>query len=161
MENKDEQETELAEIVSENRHWIGAINSEQSNTNPPSLYDYKLSLSTNAILSSSLYSSSASPSLVSYTMQQQADLLQQQQSNALIGLRLACPSLLTDVGIDDGGSGEEESDDIDDMVESEDMLRASKPFFDNPLALINFNADLGKFLDCKRISDVRTDDIYA
>lgn len=129
-----------------------STDSELSKNNPFLLYDDKLS--TDAMLSTNLYNSSvfkSSSSLPLLSQQDQAQLLQQQQDNALLGLQLAYPSLAGGVT----GSGISDDDDVDDIAESEEMIRITKPYFDNPLALINFNADLGEFLDCKRISDVR------
>ena len=48
---------------------------------------------------------------------------------------------------------EDENDENDE--EDEEIIKITQPIFDNPMALINLDADIPGFLRTKRISDVR------
>lgn len=49
---------------------------------------------------------------------------------------------------------DEDGDDDDDFEHDAEIIRITKPVFDNPISLINLEADMTEFLSAKRISDV-------
>lgn len=52
---------------------------------------------------------------------------------------------------------EDENDEIENENDEEDeeIIKITQPIFDNPMALINLDADIPGFLRTKRISDVQ------
>jgi hypothetical protein len=74
--------------------------------------------------------------------------------------------LVTSSMFNEEGLGDQDFDDVDDDDEDEEkahdleIIRITKPIFDNPMSLINLNADLDEFLAAKRISDVSILFIY-
>lgn len=62
-------------------------------------------------------------------------------------------STTSQVVVDDADCGDGSSSAEDDN-EDEEFRQFTKPIFENPIALLNFDADISQFLESKRISDV-------
>jgi hypothetical protein len=54
----------------------------------------------------------------------------------------------------DGEDEDEEEMDDDDRAQDDEITKLTQTIFENPLALINLDADIDEFLAAKRISDV-------